>query len=190
MNQRFPSIYRIFSLQRWAVTATHQKVGSSNLSKTRYSLQAPATNSISFSQSPICKTFTTCLRGCDTTHRRICLTQSHQCGATGMRLLAEAFELEVSAMTNGIRKLSLLPGFARVAISLVLAPMIIPPVARVWATKPPPPIGSSFAIAYSVRTVPRWPRASAKLAAVVSLWAHYAVKQLIRLQTATDTQQS
>ena len=33
---------------------------------------------------------------------------------------------------------------------LVLAPEMIPPVARVWATKPPPPSGSSFATADSV----------------------------------------
>src|SRR5215831_3607249 len=59
-------------------------------------------------------------------------------------------ELEGSAMTNGIRKLSLLLGFARVAISLVLVLMTIPAVARVSAKKPPPPPGSSFATAYSV----------------------------------------
>jgi len=53
-------------------------------------------------------------------------------------------------MTNGIRKLSLLQGFVRVAILLVLAPQMIPPVARVWATKPPPTSGSSFATAYTV----------------------------------------
>jgi len=67
-----------------------------------------------------------------------------------MRLLAEAVELEGSAMTNGIQKLFLLQGFVRVAILLVLAPEMIPPVARVWATKPPPPSGSSFATADSV----------------------------------------
>ena len=53
-------------------------------------------------------------------------------------------------MTNGIQKLFLLQGFVRVAILLVLAPEMIPPVARVWATEPPPPSGSSFATAYSV----------------------------------------
>src|ERR1700739_1057947 len=56
-------------------------------------------------------------------------------------------------MTNGIRKLSLLLGFARVAIFLVLVLMMIPAVTRVSATKPPPPppsTGSSFATAYSV----------------------------------------
>ena len=56
-------------------------------------------------------------------------------------------------MTNGIRKLSLLLGFARVAIWLVLVLMTIPAVARVSAKKPPPPppsTGSSFATAYSV----------------------------------------
>src|SRR5215470_10101234 len=56
-------------------------------------------------------------------------------------------------MTNGIRKLSLLLGFARVAIALVLVLMTIPAVARVSAKKPPPPppsTGSSFATAYSV----------------------------------------
>ena len=53
-------------------------------------------------------------------------------------------------MTNGIRKLSLLLGFARVAIWLVLVLMTIPAVARVSAKKPPPPPGSSFATAYSV----------------------------------------
>ena len=56
-------------------------------------------------------------------------------------------------MTNGIRKLSLLVGFARVAILLVLVLMTIPAVARVSAKKPPPPppsTGSSFATAYSV----------------------------------------
>src|SRR5215469_4819038 len=56
-------------------------------------------------------------------------------------------------MTNGIRKLSLLLGFARVAILLVLVLMTIPAVARASAKKPPPPppsTGSSFATAYSV----------------------------------------
>jgi len=54
-------------------------------------------------------------------------------------------------MTNGIRKLSLLLGFARVAMLLVLILMMIPPVARVSATKrPPPPPSSSWATAYSV----------------------------------------
>ena len=53
-------------------------------------------------------------------------------------------------MTNGIRKLSLLLGFARVAILLVLVLMMIPPVARVSATKRPPPPPSSFATAYNV----------------------------------------
>src|SRR6516165_10460724 len=53
-------------------------------------------------------------------------------------------------MTNGIRKLSLLLGFARVAIWLVLVLMTIPAVARVSATKKPPPPPSSFATAYSV----------------------------------------
>jgi hypothetical protein len=56
-------------------------------------------------------------------------------------------------MTNGIRKLSLLLGFARVAILIVLVLMMIPAVTRVSATKPPPPppsTGSSFARAYSV----------------------------------------
>src|SRR6516162_2512233 len=60
-------------------------------------------------------------------------------------------------MTNGIRKLSLLLGFARVAILLVLVLMTIPAVARVSAAKPlppppprPPSTGSSFARAYSV----------------------------------------
>src|SRR5215471_1761530 len=53
-------------------------------------------------------------------------------------------------MTNGIRKLSLLLGFARVAIVLVLVLMTIPAVARVSAKKPPPPPGSSFVTAYSV----------------------------------------
>lgn len=55
-------------------------------------------------------------------------------------------------MTNGIRKLSLLVGFARVAILLVLVLIMIADVARVSATKaqPPPSTGSSFAKAYSV----------------------------------------
>jgi hypothetical protein len=55
-------------------------------------------------------------------------------------------------MTHGIRKLSLLPGFARVASLLVLALMMIPGVAGVSATKPPPPssTSSTFAKAYSV----------------------------------------
>src|SRR5712691_2531741 len=56
-------------------------------------------------------------------------------------------------MTNGIRKLSLLLGFAHVAILLVLAFMMIPAVAGVSAAKPPPPppsTGSPFATAYSV----------------------------------------
>jgi hypothetical protein len=53
-------------------------------------------------------------------------------------------------MTNGIRKLSLLLGFARVAILLVLVLKTIPAVARVSAKKPPPPPSSSFATAYSV----------------------------------------
>jgi hypothetical protein len=55
-------------------------------------------------------------------------------------------------MTNGIRKLSLLLGFARVASLLVLVLIMIPAVAGVPAAKPPPPssTGSSFARAYSV----------------------------------------
>jgi hypothetical protein len=56
-------------------------------------------------------------------------------------------------MTNGNRKLSLLLGFARVAILLVLVLMMMPVVAKASATKPPPPpppTGSSFARAYSV----------------------------------------
>src|SRR6516164_9592606 len=67
--------------------------------------------------------------------------------------LCTVVELEGSAMTNGIRKLSLLLGFARVAIWLVLVLMTIPAVARVSAKKPAPPppsTGSSFATAYSV----------------------------------------
>src|SRR5262249_12231651 len=81
-------------------------------------------------------------------------------------------------------------------VALLLAPILVmtTAVARVSATKPqhppPPSTGSSFATAYSVRTVTRWPRASAKRAAVASLWAHYAVQRLLRLQTATDPQQS
>ena len=51
-------------------------------------------------------------------------------------------------MANGIQKLPLLPGFAGVAILLVLVSMLIQPVARVWATNAPPPTG--FATAYSV----------------------------------------
>jgi hypothetical protein len=55
-------------------------------------------------------------------------------------------------MTNGIRKLSLLLDFARVAILLVL--VMIPAIARVSAadhpSPSPPPTGSSFARAYSV----------------------------------------
>ena len=52
-------------------------------------------------------------------------------------------------MTNGIRKLSLLLGFARVAVLLVL--LMMTAVARVSATKkPPPPPPSSWATAYSV----------------------------------------
>jgi hypothetical protein len=44
------------------------------------------------------------------------------------------------------------PGFARVAILLVLALIMLPAVARVWAAKPPPPPPTSpyFARAYSV----------------------------------------
>jgi len=55
-------------------------------------------------------------------------------------------------MTNGIRKLSLLLGFARAGILLVLVLFMIPTVARVSAAKSPPPrsTGSSFATAYSV----------------------------------------
>ena len=60
-------------------------------------------------------------------------------------------------MTNGIRKLPLLLGFARVAILLVLVLMMIPAVARVSAANPPPlppppprSTGASFARAYSV----------------------------------------
>lgn len=53
-------------------------------------------------------------------------------------------------MTNGIRKLSPLPGFDRVAILSVLLLTMIPAVARVSATKPAPSTGSSFAKAYSV----------------------------------------
>ena len=57
-------------------------------------------------------------------------------------------------MTNGIRKLSLVLGFARVAILLVFVLMMIPVVARVSAadhpSPPPPSTGSSFARAYSV----------------------------------------
>ena len=56
-------------------------------------------------------------------------------------------------MTNGMRKLSVLLGFDRVAILLVVLLMMIPAVARASATKPPPPppsTGSSFARAYSV----------------------------------------
>ena len=41
-------------------------------------------------------------------------------------------------------------GFDRVGILSVLVLMMIPAVARVSATKPPPPTGSSFAKAYSV----------------------------------------
>ena len=53
-------------------------------------------------------------------------------------------------MTNGIRKLSLLPGFARVATWLVLLLMMTLAVAGVSGPKPPPPTGSSFAIVYRV----------------------------------------
>ena len=53
-------------------------------------------------------------------------------------------------MTNGIRKLSLLPGFAQVATWLVLLLMMAPAVAGVSGPKPPPPTGSSFAIVYRV----------------------------------------
>ncbi len=55
-------------------------------------------------------------------------------------------------MTNAIRKLSLLLGFARAGILLVLVLFVIPAVARVSAAKSPPPpsTGSSFATAYSV----------------------------------------
>src|SRR5215469_6743227 len=53
-------------------------------------------------------------------------------------------------MTDGIRKLSLLPGFARLAIMMVL--VMVPEVAGVSASKPPPSssTGSAFAKAYSV----------------------------------------
>ena len=51
-------------------------------------------------------------------------------------------------MTNGIRKLSLLLGFARVAILLVLVLMMIPAASRASAAKPS--TSSSFATAYSV----------------------------------------
>src|SRR6266566_33784 len=71
--------------------------------------------------------------------------------------MASIVELEGSAMTNGIRKLPLLLGFARVAILLVLVLMMIPAVARVSAANPPPlppppprSTGASFARAYSV----------------------------------------
>ncbi len=55
-------------------------------------------------------------------------------------------------MTNGIRKLSLLLGFARAGTLLVLVLFMIPAVARVSVAKSPPPpsTGSSFAAAYSV----------------------------------------
>src|SRR5215469_16746434 len=57
-------------------------------------------------------------------------------------------------MTNGIRRLSLLLGSARVAILLVLVLMMIPAIARVSAadhpSPPSPTTGSSFARAYSV----------------------------------------
>src|SRR5215472_4620659 len=63
---------------------------------------------------------------------------------------ANVVELERSAMTNEIRKLSLSLGFARVPILFVVVLMMIPDVARAWATKPPPPPSSSWATAYSV----------------------------------------
>jgi hypothetical protein len=60
-------------------------------------------------------------------------------------------------MTNGIRKLSLLLGFTRVAIWFVLVLIMLPAIARLSAANPlsPPPLrspstGSSFATAYSV----------------------------------------
>ena len=54
-------------------------------------------------------------------------------------------------MTSGTRKLSLLLGFALVAILLVLVFVMIPAVARVSTAKPPRlSTGSSFARAYSV----------------------------------------
>jgi hypothetical protein len=54
-------------------------------------------------------------------------------------------------MTNGTRKLSLLLGFACVAILLAWGLMMIPTVDRVSAAKPPPSsTSSSFAKAYSV----------------------------------------
>src|SRR5690348_789270 len=55
-------------------------------------------------------------------------------------------------MTNGVRKFSLLLGFARLAILLVLVLIMIPAVAGVPAAKTPPPpsTGSAFARAYSV----------------------------------------
>lgn len=52
-------------------------------------------------------------------------------------------------MTNGIRPLSLLLGFARVAILLALV-LMIPAVAEGSTKKPPPPPPSSWATAYSV----------------------------------------
>src|SRR5215470_16053450 len=52
-------------------------------------------------------------------------------------------------MTNETTKLSLLLGFFRAAILLVLL-IMIPAVAGVSGPKPPPPTGSSFAIAYRV----------------------------------------
>ena len=73
-------------------------------------------------------------------------------GISPAETLAIRVELEGSAMTNGIRKLSLLLGFARVAVLLVLVLLMIPAVAGVSAPKPPssPSTGSSFATAYSV----------------------------------------
>jgi len=53
-------------------------------------------------------------------------------------------------MTNETTKLSLLLGFSRAAVLLVLVLIMIPAVAGVSGPKPPPPTGSSFAIAYRV----------------------------------------
>jgi hypothetical protein len=66
--------------------------------------------------------------------------------------LRNVVEPEGSAMTNGIRKFSLLLGVACVASLLVLILMMIPSVAGVSATNtaPQPSAGSAFARAYSV----------------------------------------
>jgi hypothetical protein len=53
-------------------------------------------------------------------------------------------------MTNGIRKLSLLLGFVRVAILLVLVLMTISAAAGASATESQPTTPSTFATAYNV----------------------------------------